>query len=105
MRERREFIEAYYGDASKYNPFIDYDKKTGPAGKLIDHIGQELQKVENGGPGLSGEIIVRPTPIDDFEESGSDADKNEGSDEKGPVKSDVESPAPQVSDEKNEVAP
>lgn len=67
MKERKEFVEAYYGDASKYNPFIDYSKKTGPLGKIVSHLDGELQKAENGGPGLPGEVVVQPKPILDGE--------------------------------------
>ena len=63
MEERKEFVEAYYGDASKYNPFIDYEKKTGPLGKVLFHLEGELMKAENGGPGMPGETVVRPTPL------------------------------------------
>jgi general secretion pathway protein D len=63
MEERKEFVDAYYGDASKYNPFIDYEKKKGPLGQVLFHLESELLKAENGGPGMPGEIVVSPTPI------------------------------------------
>lgn len=63
MKERQEFVEAYYGDASKYNPFIDYSKKSGPLAKIVEHLDGELLKAENGGPGLPGEVVVQPEPI------------------------------------------
>jgi general secretion pathway protein D len=60
MAERREFIETYYGVAQEYNPYIDYDKKTGPVGKLVGAVDMELMKAENGGPGLPGEVVITP---------------------------------------------
>jgi general secretion pathway protein D len=59
MNERREFVEAYFSDARVYNPYIDYDKKTGPVGALMHAIDWEMEKVENGGPG-HGEEVVTP---------------------------------------------
>ena len=61
MEERKECVEAYYGDASKYNPFIDYEKQ-GLLEKYCFTL-KELMKAENGGPGMPGETVVRPTPL------------------------------------------
>lgn len=60
VRERRQFIETYYGYAADYNPYVDYDKKTGPLGHLIGRLDFELQKIENGGEGLPGERLITP---------------------------------------------
>lgn len=60
LRERKEFLETYYGIAADYNPYIDYSKKTGPLGKLVSRVGFELMKVENGGPGLPGDVVITP---------------------------------------------
>ena len=78
MEERKEFVEAYYGDASKYNPFIDYEKKTGPLGKVLHHLEGELLKAENGGPGMPGETVVRPTPLEGDEASQAPAPQPNG---------------------------
>jgi general secretion pathway protein D len=59
MNERREFVEAYFSDARVYNPYIDYDKKTGPVGELSRVIDYEMKKIENGGPG-HGEQLIGP---------------------------------------------
>jgi general secretion pathway protein D len=81
MRDRKDFLEAYYGVGKDYNPYIDYDKKTGPVGQLIGTIDHELLRVENGGPGLPGEVVITPeaelTPISedgDADDEGGDAD-------------------------------
>ena len=69
IRERRQFLETYYGYGTEYNPYIDYDKKTGPLGKLVSSLDTELMKLENGGPGLPGERLITPqaeiTPLVD----------------------------------------
>ena len=59
MRERRDFVEAYFSEARVYNPYIDYDKKTGPLGSLLSAVDWELDKIENGGPG-HGEQVIMP---------------------------------------------
>jgi general secretion pathway protein D len=88
MRERREFVEAFYGRATDYNPYIDYDKKTGPLGKLISTLDYELMRIENGGRGVPGEEEITPeTPIDTFDPPAGDAppppDADEAGDEAG----------------------
>ena len=60
MRERKEFVEAYFSDARVYNPYIDYDKKTGPVGELNRVIEYEMEKIENGGKG-HGELLIGPS--------------------------------------------
>jgi general secretion pathway protein D len=57
MRERQEFVEAYFSDARVYNPYIDYDKKTGPLGALMYSVDWEMQKIENGGVGHGEQLI------------------------------------------------
>ena len=42
--------------------FVDYDKKTGPVSRLVKQVDSELKKVENGGPGLPGETIIKSEP-------------------------------------------
>ena len=60
IQERRDFIEAYYGVTEQYSPHIDYDRKNGPLSELVESLDYELQKAENGGPGLPGESVVTP---------------------------------------------
>jgi general secretion pathway protein D len=59
-KEHEDFGKFYFGDKIlKFDPYIDYDKKAGPVAKMLHEVSQEMQKVENGGPGLEGEIIVK----------------------------------------------
>ncbi len=60
MRERDEFIAAFYGTSTEYEVPIDYARKAGPVALLARDVRGELQKVENGGPGAPGETEVRP---------------------------------------------
>jgi general secretion pathway protein D len=57
MNERKAFVEAYFSDARVYNPYIDYDKKTGPVGELMRSVDWEMEKIENGGKGHGEELI------------------------------------------------
>lgn len=63
MHERQEFLESYYGASEDYAPYIDYDRKVGPMGGMLQRIKYEEQKAENGGPGLPGEVIIEPGTI------------------------------------------
>lgn len=68
IQERRDFVEAFFGSSAQYNPYIDYRKKTGPVAKLISDVETEMSKIENGGPGLPGEVAITPeAPIVPFE--------------------------------------
>jgi general secretion pathway protein D len=60
MKERQAFIDAYFTDARRYDPYIDYDRKSGPLAKLIRAMDQEMKRIENGGPGLESEILIGP---------------------------------------------
>ncbi|OGQ16783.1 MAG: type II secretion system protein GspD, partial [Deltaproteobacteria bacterium RBG_16_71_12] len=57
MKERKDFVDAYFSDARVFNPYIDYDKKTGPLGELVRQVQWENDKIENGGPGHGEELI------------------------------------------------
>ena len=62
MREREQLAKMYFGDKiSTYDPHIDYTKKRGPLTQLVDHVDDEMQRAENGGPGLPGETVIRST--------------------------------------------
>ncbi len=68
MKEREEFGKMYFGDRiSKFDPYVDYDKKKGPLTSLMDEVGKEMQKTENGGPGLPGEVLFKQPDHEDFE--------------------------------------
>jgi len=67
MKEREEFSKLNLGGKpATYDATIDFDKKTGPLGHAVQFVGEEMQRAENGGPGLPGETIITPkeTPID-----------------------------------------
>ncbi|MDP2344175.1 MAG: type II secretion system secretin GspD [Deltaproteobacteria bacterium] len=65
MKERQAFIDSYFTDARRYDPFIDYERKTGPLGKLVQAIDLEMQRIENGGKGIEGEELLGPANFGD----------------------------------------
>ncbi|MBH1988566.1 MAG: type II secretion system secretin GspD [Myxococcaceae bacterium] len=67
VQEREEFSKLYFGDKiTKFDPYIDYDKKTGPVAHLIHQVSFEMEKTENGGKGLPDETVFKPVH-DDWE--------------------------------------
>jgi len=66
MKERQGFIDAYFTDARRYDPYIDYDRKSGPLAKLVQAMDNEMKRIENGGPGLEGELQIGPGSDEDF---------------------------------------
>jgi general secretion pathway protein D len=60
LAERQQFVEQFYGDMPGYEVAVDYDRKGGPFAKINDVIIHEEQRVENGGPGLGGEKLIKP---------------------------------------------
>ncbi|GEJ55593.1 type II secretion system secretin GspD [Anaeromyxobacter diazotrophicus] len=59
-REQQEFLQAFYGEPSKYEPTVEYDRKTGPYTKLRKDVELEGLRLENGGPGAPGESAITP---------------------------------------------
>jgi general secretion pathway protein D len=60
MKEQEDFSKMYFGDKiKKYDPHVDYDKKPGPIAKMLHEVDYEMSKVENGGAGLPGEVVIR----------------------------------------------
>jgi len=59
-REQQEFLQAFYGQPSKYEPVVDYDRKAGPYIRMRKDVELESLKLENGGPGAPGESAVSP---------------------------------------------
>jgi general secretion pathway protein D len=55
MAEREEFVGRFYNGGAEQRRFIDYDRKPGPLARLRRGVAEELNKVENGGPGIQGE--------------------------------------------------
>jgi len=67
MAEREEFMRRFYADDVETRRFIDYDRKPGPLARIQRGVGEELGKIENGGPGAPGEKLIgshepRPDP-------------------------------------------
>lgn len=60
MRERDEFVAAFYGTAPEYEVPVDYARKAGPVALLSREVRAELQKVEHGGPGAPGQMQIVP---------------------------------------------
>jgi len=61
FKEREEFAAMYFGGKIKtYNPYVDYDKKSGPVSSMLLAIDSEMNKPENGGPGDGTETIIKP---------------------------------------------
>lgn len=61
MDEYEQFAASYYGEQPKYRAHINYARKTGPLGKLTQTVIRELNKVENGGLGGEGQILITPS--------------------------------------------
>jgi general secretion pathway protein D len=61
LKEREEFAAAHSPAKIKtYNPYVDYDKKSGPLSSMFLAMDAEMKKPENGGPGDGTEIIIKP---------------------------------------------
>jgi len=61
MKEREEFLAAFYGTSAEYEVPIDFARKAGPAATLNRDVHWEMQKLENGGPGAPGESRIVPS--------------------------------------------
>lgn len=60
MRERKEFIERFYGAGTEYEVYIDYNKKHGPFFEMNKKMDLEFERFENGGQGRDDEILITP---------------------------------------------
>lgn len=60
MKEREQFVAAFYGTADTYEVPIDYSRKAGPVALLSRAVRAESQKLEHGGEGAPGERAIRP---------------------------------------------
>jgi general secretion pathway protein D len=65
MKERQAFIDAYFTDARRYDPYVDYERKSGPLARLLRAMDYEMKRVENGGPGVEGEELIGPATFGD----------------------------------------
>ena len=70
MEERREFVELFYGQTEEYRARIDWSRKLGPIAAYQRGVRREMMKAENDGPGLPGEVIIRPPEQSDDPEQG-----------------------------------
>jgi general secretion pathway protein D len=61
MNERQQFVEQFYGQVAGYDVPVDFERKTGPLGRMRRTVLTEEQKVENGGPGMPGDRVLRPS--------------------------------------------
>lgn len=91
MQESDEFAAQYYGYRKEYRAHIDYTKKTGPLGRLVNTVRRERERYENGGGGDGSEMLVRPRGDKDRDDDddGDGRDKRQG----GAVDTDGVSPA------------
>ncbi|NVJ07092.1 type II secretion system secretin GspD [Myxococcus sp. AM001] len=62
MKERQQFVEQFYGQVPGYDVAVDFTRKPGPLSRMGQKVTQEEQRAENGGPGVSGERVITPTP-------------------------------------------
>ncbi len=60
MKERQEFVEMFYGQVPGYQAAVDFGRKSGPLAEIDAGLRRELQKVQNGGPGVAGERVILP---------------------------------------------
>lgn len=65
MREREQFIATFYGTSTEYEVPIDFARKAGPVALLARDVENEMNRLENGGPGTRGEVRIAPrTPAE-----------------------------------------
>ncbi|WNG35267.1 type II secretion system protein GspD [Archangium violaceum] len=60
MAERQQFVEQFYGQVPGYDVPVDFTRKSGPLSRMRRVVQSEELKVENGGPGIPGERVLRP---------------------------------------------
>ena len=58
MREHEEFAAEFYGHRAEFRAHVDYQKKSGPLGRLVSTVRRERSKPENGGLGDGSELVV-----------------------------------------------
>jgi general secretion pathway protein D len=63
MKERQEFIQAFYGNSPEYKIHVDYTKKRSPFNDMNNTIDGEMQKAENEGPGVEGQTVITPDGV------------------------------------------
>jgi len=60
MKERQQFVEEFYGQVPGYETSVDFTRKAGPLARLNQTVLREEEKLENGGPGITGERLIEP---------------------------------------------
>ena len=60
MAERAEFVKRFYGEDTRYQAAIDYERKAGMLSRLRRGVRAELSRAENGGPGSADERVIAP---------------------------------------------
>lgn len=60
VAEHEEFAAEYYADRPQYRAHINYARKVGPMGTLIENVRDEMDKYENGGEGDGNSTLVSP---------------------------------------------
>jgi general secretion pathway protein D len=60
IHERKEFLEKFYNAGKEYQSFVDFRRKHGPLADMHLNLRQELQRTENGGPGIGAEVLITP---------------------------------------------
>lgn len=83
MRERKEFIERFYGAGAEFDIYIDYNKKHGPFFEMNKKMDLELNKLENGGKGRDDEILITPDTDVEMLKKGLKKDEGKGGEEEG----------------------
>jgi general secretion pathway protein D len=77
MKERKEFMERFYGEGPEYEAFIDFRKRHGPLADIHINLRREMMKIENGGPGTGEEVVVTPASADPSAEASAEAEAPE----------------------------
>jgi general secretion pathway protein D len=62
MAEREEFGRLYFGGKiTNYDPYVKYERKTGPLSSLMKSMDEEMKLPENGGgPSEGGKTVIKP---------------------------------------------
>lgn len=68
MKERKEFVDLFYGQTEEYRAKIDWSQKVGPIAAYRQTMRKEMLRAENDGPGLPGQVIIRPSRNDEDDE-------------------------------------
>jgi general secretion pathway protein D len=63
MKERREFMELFYGQSGEYRAAVNWERRVGPISSFARTIQTELQKAENEGPGNSDQTVIRADEV------------------------------------------